>query len=220
LLGPARVDALENAQFSSKQSIKYKLPRFRSRRTIGLLGYLATEQRPVARDLLVALFWPDESSSVGRANLSRELHNLAQVLPCCWESDRQKVTFIPAVDTFVDIYQLQKLIKTERWGEASELLNGEFLEGLYLDHNTAFEDWLLAERERWRGYSEDILKRLIDGHTRRGQYTEALNQSQSLVQFSPWNETAHRNVMRLMALTGQRGAALRQFETCRSVLRK
>jgi len=219
LLGPTRVDALKNAQFSSKRSIEYKLPRFRSRRTIGLLGYLATEQRPVARDLLVALFWPDESSSVGRANLSRELHNLAQVLPCCWESDRHKVTFIPSADTFVDIYQLLKLKKLECWGEASELLNGEFLEGLYLDHNTAFENWLLAERERWRRYSEEILKRLIEGHIRRGQYTEALDQSQCLLQFSPWNETAHRNVMRLLALTGKRGAALRHFEVCKSVLR-
>jgi len=57
------------------------VPRFRSRRTVALLGYLAAERRSVVRDFLAALFWPDEATSKGRSNLRRELHNLAQILP-------------------------------------------------------------------------------------------------------------------------------------------
>ncbi len=194
------------------------VPRFRSRRTIALLGYLAAEQRPVARELLTALFWPDWTHARGRANLRRDLHNLAQILPNCWELDRQSVAFIPSAYTTVDLYQLQGLETEERWGEAAELLGGEFLEGLYLDDNSEFENWLLSERERWRARAETILERVIEGQWQRGRYANALHHAQRLIQLAPWNEKIHSQIMRLLAWTGQRGAALRHFETCKQTL--
>jgi DNA-binding SARP family transcriptional activator len=183
-----------------------------------LLGYLAAERRPVARDLLAALFWPDEAPSKGRANLSRELHNLAQILPDCWELDRQLVAFVPSADTTIDLYTLLELQAEERWAEAADLLRGEFLEGLNLNYNPEFENWLLGERERWRGRAEVVLRGIIDGHTQRGQYTNALQHARRLLQLSPWDEGTHRHIMRLLAWTGQRGAALRQYESCKQAL--
>ena len=218
LLGPARVDQTQKAQNETAESEIEGTPRFRSRRTVALLGYLAAERRSVARDLLAALFWPDEEPARGRANLRRELHNLTKILPGCWELDRQAVTFMPSADTTVDLYQLQDLEADERWGEAAELLGGEFIEGLYLDDNPEFESWLLGEREHWRGRAEAILVRVIDAHIQRGRYSDALHHTQRLLQFTPWNENAHRQAMRLLAWTGKRGAALRQFETCKQVL--
>ncbi|MCP4535856.1 MAG: serine/threonine protein kinase, partial [Chloroflexi bacterium] len=47
LLGPARVDHIQQAHGKAGE-----IPRFRSRRTVALLGYLATERRSVARDFL------------------------------------------------------------------------------------------------------------------------------------------------------------------------
>ena len=85
LLGPARVEKIQKAHRETPEDAPGAVPRFRSRRTVGLLGYLAAERRPVARDHLAALFWPDEPASKGRVNVSRELHNLAQILPDCWE---------------------------------------------------------------------------------------------------------------------------------------
>jgi DNA-binding SARP family transcriptional activator len=187
---------------------------------VALLGYLVAERRPTARDLLAALFWPDEAQSKGRGNLRRELHNLSQILPDCWQMERQAVAFIPTGDTAVDIYTLMKLEAEERWGEAVELLGGEFLEGLYLDDNLEFETWLLGERERWRVRTEAVLTRVIEGHTLRGQYADALQHCQRLLQLAPWNEGTHRQVMRLLAWTGQRGAALRQYDTCNQVLKE
>ena len=219
LLGPARVDQNQTTHSGAPEAV-VAIPRFRSRRTVGLLGYLATEGRPVARDLLAALFWPDETSSKGRSNLSRELHNLARILPDCWAFNRQSVAFTPSVKTTVDLYQLRRLEKQERWAEAAELLGGEFLEGVTLDHNPVFENWLLGERERWRGRAETVLTHLIEGHTRRGKYSDALRQARRLLQLVPWDEGTHRQIMRLSAWTGQRGAALRQFESCKRALRE
>jgi DNA-binding SARP family transcriptional activator/Tfp pilus assembly protein PilF len=220
LLGPARIEQFQVAHSEAREHIVGPAPRFRSRRTVGLLGYLAAERRLFARDLLAALFWPDEAPSRGRANLSRELHNLAQILPDCWESDRRVVAFVPTSCTAVDTYTLLELKAQERWEEAAEMLGGEFLEGLYLDHNPEFENWLLGERERWRGHAETILRHVIQGHIRRGRYADALHHAQHLLRFAPWDEETHRKVMRLSAWTGQRGAALRQFESCRQALRE
>ena len=224
LLGPVCVDRFQQDQKNNKSAGDEcnidDVPRFRSRRTIALLGYLAAEQRPVAREFLAALFWPDEAPSKGRTSLRREIYNLANILPDSWKLDRQAVAFVPSTDTTVDIFMLLELERQDRWGEAAELLSGEFLEGLYLDHNAEFEHWLLIERESWRGRAEAILSRVIEGSTRRGRYTNALSQNQRLLQFAPWNERAHQQAMRLLVWTGQRGAALRQFEACRRALRE
>ncbi len=224
LLGPASVDQFPESQknpadFVGNGRTQVEVPRFRSRITIALLGYLVVEQRSFGREHLASLLWPDETPSKGRGNLRRELHNLSRILPDCWETDRQMVAFIPSADTIVDLNVLLQLETQERWGEAAELLGGAFLEGLYLDQNLEFENWLLGEREQWRARSENVLRHVIDGHTRRGQYSEALIFAQRLLQLAPWDEAAHRQTMRLLAWTGQRGAAMRQFERSKQALR-
>jgi tetratricopeptide (TPR) repeat protein len=166
------------------------------------------------------MFWPDEDLSKGRASLRRELYNLTRILPDCWELDRQTVAFILSDTTTVDLYTLQELEKEERWGDMTELLGGDLLEGIYLDHNPEFELWILGERERWRGKAEEILTKVITAHIRRGRYQEALHHARILLKIAPWNEQIHRKAMRLLAWTGQRGAALRQFKQCKRVLKE
>jgi DNA-binding SARP family transcriptional activator len=223
LLGPVRVERpvnpkSETADNEAPNDIGRDSLRFRSRRTIALLGYLAAERRPVARSFLAALFWPDDELSKGRGNLRRELHNLGRVLPDCWRLDRHAVEFTPSANTDVDIYTLLDLESQEHWREATDLLGGEFLEALYLDENIEFGNWLASERDRWRWRTEMILTRVLEGHTRRGQYRDAIQYCQRLLQVAPWKEETHRRIMRLLTWTGQRGAALRQFESCRQAL--
>ena len=218
LLGPARVELIQSSQIKPNGHADTALPHFRSRRTVAILGYLAAEQRPVSRDFLAALFWPDEESSKGRGNLRRELHNLAKILPDCWTTDQKAVAFIPTPVTAVDIYTLMKLQSQGRWEDAVDILGGEFLEGLYLEGNLEFENWLRVERDRWLAEAEAVLARSIEGQIRRGRYSKALGDAQRSLKFTPWSEASHRHVMRLLAWTGRRGAALRQFEECKQVL--
>ena len=225
LLGPIYVgqihgDKIRTAEEQIGRNPNKAPPRFRSRRTTALLGFLVAEQRPIARDRLTALFWPDWSTSRGRANLRRDLHNLTQILPDCWESTRRSVSFVPSENVTIDIYQLEELVASEQWASAAELLGGDFLEGLSLENNPEFENWLQTERVRWQGVTEVVLRQLIEGRVRRGQYAEALLHSRKLLQLAPWDENAHQQVMRLLTWTGQRGAALRQFESCTQALRE
>jgi tetratricopeptide (TPR) repeat protein len=165
------------------------------------------------------MLWPDEPLSKGRASLRRELYNLTQLLPDCWRSDRQAVAFVPSTDINIDIYMLLELEAQEDWIQAADLLGGEFLEALYLENNIEFENWLAGERDRWQWRTEMIFTRVIEGHILRGRYRDALQYSQRLLKFFPWKEETHRQAMRLLTWTGQRGAALRQFETCKQFLK-
>ena len=207
LFGPIRVESDE-----------VNIPRFRSQRTMALLGYLVAEQRTVSRDALAAFFWPDETQSKGRGSLRRELHNLNQILPNCWKMDRQSVQFAPADQTAVDLFRFLEFEQTEQWTEAAGLVRGTFLEGLYLDDNLEFETWLLGERERWRQRAENVLTRVVELQTRQADYLAALDSARKLLQLTPWNEAMHRQVMLLLARTGQREAALKQYALCQATL--
>lgn len=193
-------------------------PRFRSQRTMALLGYLAAEGRPVARDALATLMWPDEDLSTGKANLRRELHNLGKILPDCWQTDRQTVCFVPGDAVRVDVYQLLQLEEEEQWPETAELVRGDFLEGVSLDDNLEFETWLMGERERWRQRAERVLSKAAAEQADAGDDAGALRFARRLLQLMPWHEQTHRKAMILLARQGRRGAALRQYERCKLML--
>ncbi|MBN1813052.1 MAG: tetratricopeptide repeat protein, partial [Anaerolineae bacterium] len=91
---------------------------------------------------------------------------------------------------------------------------GDFLEGLSLDDCADFELWLVAERERWRQRTERALNALIVHHAEAQACEEALRFARRLLALAPWREETHRQVMRLLADQGQRGAALAQYEAC------
>ena len=195
-------------------------PRFRSQRTVALLGYLVVEGRLVAREALATLFWPDDSAAKGKANLRRELHNLTNILPGCWVTDYKTVLFSPGTATSIDVYDLLQLEETEKWVEAANLLGGDFLEGVYLEDNLEFETWLLGERERWRQRADRVFRRAMAVQVAAGDNAAALAFARRVLQRRPWHEEMHRKVMLLLAQEGETGAALKQYQTCKQVLRE
>ena len=55
-------------------------------------------------------------------------------------------------------------------------------------------------------------------HEGRGDHERVIHYAQRQAELEPWSERAHRQWMRALALSGQRGAALAQYETCRRIL--
>ena len=194
------------------------VPRFRSQRAMALLGYLAVKRRPLTRNHLAAMFWPDDAPASGKTKLRRELYNLAQMLPDCWEADRLKVHFVPSVETTIDLDLIRRFEEEEHWIAAAKRLRGDFLEGVVLEDSLEFETWLLGERELWRQRAANILAHAAEELEGQGNYRRALLHAQQLLQLMPWREEAHRRVMRLLALGDQRNTALKQYETCKQVL--
>jgi adenylate cyclase len=58
------------------------------------------------------------------------------------------------------------------------------------------------------------LEHLSDWHEKQGNVARAIEYAWRQVELEPWREEAHQQVMRLLALGGQRSAALAQYRTC------
>jgi DNA-binding SARP family transcriptional activator len=62
------------------------------------------------------------------------------------------------------------------------------------------------------------LHALAGAHEARGEYEQAQACARRQLELEPWDEGAHRQLMRTLALGGRRGAALAQYQTCRRLL--
>ena len=100
-----------------------------------------------------------------------------------------------------------------------ELYRGEFMDGFPAGDSPAFEEWVLIQREWLHREATEALTDLADWSERRGDLRQAREYARRQVDLEPWREEAHRQLMRLLALEGQRSAALAQYQDCREALR-
>ena len=99
-----------------------------------------------------------------------------------------------------------------------KLYRGEFLQQFFLVDSNEFEEWALLQRE-------NLHQRVLEAHTYLANFYELHGDFQSAqrhalrqLELDPWREEAHRQMMRVLALDGQRSAAIVQYETCKRVL--
>jgi WD40 repeat protein/DNA-binding SARP family transcriptional activator len=188
---------------------------FESRKARGLLAYLVAAGKPVFRSELALLFWPSKPEKRGRANLSRVLNNLSQLLPDCFAADRHTIEFRPATAVWVDLHAFQTGLTAGELPDqeaAAQLYRGDFIEGLALDDCPDFELWLLTEREHLRQQATGLLEQLITCHLQGKNYEPARQLTAHLLLVQPDLEAAHRQMMWLLASTGQQQAALSHYE--------
>ena len=102
-----------------------------------------------------------------------------------------------------------------RLSEAAALFLGDFMSGFSLA-SVPFEEWLVVHRERLHRQALEALHHLAAYDERRGHFDRVIYYAQRQVELEPWDERAQRQVMRLLALSGQRNADLAQYETCRT----
>ena len=82
------------------------------------------------------------------------------------------------------------------------------------------DDWALRARELHRRILLNALARLMQLSTLAQDYAGAIRYAQDILDRDTLREDVHRELMRLFLLNGQRAMALRQFELCRTALRK
>jgi predicted ATPase/DNA-binding SARP family transcriptional activator len=194
---------------------------FRSEKALVLLAYLVSEDQPVTRDFLAGLGWPDVGQSQALGLLRRSLHDLNGRLPGCLAMDRRTVRFRVDAPVDVDLRHFARLLAqdgVEAWEEAVALYRAPFLHGVYVDDAPELERWLLQEREHWQQALILALDRLVGHYAKCTAYPQALGYARQLLKLEPWREETHRQVMLLLARTGQVSAALAQYATCRQTL--
>jgi DNA-binding SARP family transcriptional activator len=210
---------------------------FESTKVRALLAYLVVEaDRTHRRDVLAGLLWPEWLDRDALSNLRYALYNLRQVIgdrtaePPFLLITRHTLQFNITSDHWLDVATFEQCVESasQRGGDqpsaishlqsAISLYRGCFLEGFFVRDSPAFEEWALFTRERLARQMSAALHRLAAAHEARGDYEQAQAYARRQLELEPWQEEAHRRVMRLLALGGQRGAALVHYETCRRLL--
>ncbi len=195
---------------------------FTTRKVEALLVYVACQGRPCPRETLADLLWDDRPQAQAQTNLRATLSRLNQHLPEALTIARHTIAVNPA-NVWLDVAALEAALANTppdpaQTEEALTLYSGDFLAGYVLRESRGFDDWLLLERERLRQRGMDGLEKLIGLYLSRGMYAEGTRQARRLVVLDPLREEAHRQLMTLLALMGERAAALTQYEHCRRVL--
>jgi len=229
VIGPLQV-SVDDRQIKALESVKVG----------ALLAYLAVEaDRPHRREALVGLFWPEYPEESARHNLRQALFNLRSILddqhtnPPYLLIRRDAIQFNRESNYFLDVDLFNQYFTSEEdlsqleedsSNHASnleklvKLYRGEFLHQLYIEDSTEFEEWLLVQRENLHQKMQASYNYLANYYELHGDYQTARSNVKRQLELDPWRERAHRRMMRLLALEGDRTAALAQYEICRRVL--
>ena len=200
---------------------------FKSNKVRALLAYLAVEaDRPHRREVLAGLLWPDWPDRDALSNLRYALSNLRRVIgdrtaePPFLLITRDTLQFNTSSDYWLDVTAFTEMVEVDKTHpsaidqleQAVALYQGSFLEGFSVSDSPAFEKWALFTREQIARQMSSAL------HGLSATYEQAQSCAWRQVELEPWDEAAHQQLMRTLALSGQRSAALAQYETCRRLL--
>ncbi|MBN1668563.1 MAG: tetratricopeptide repeat protein [Anaerolineales bacterium] len=218
------------------------LSNLRSRREYALLAYLAVEQKHVhRRENLAELIWPDRRPGVALNNLRQSIYNLRKALqpshdqPAFLAITRQTARFDPHSSHWLDVAEFEQRIEAvqvhcgfqsqqicldcaAQLDQAVNLSRGEFLAGLDLSDSREFQEWLYTWREQLIRTQIRALHALITHHYAQGALDNACRYTEILLRVDPLQESAYRQLMRILVDMGQPQAALLQYRRCKELL--
>src|SRR4051812_6989178 len=180
----------------------------RSRPARELLAWLALHPGMHPRLELASRFWPDVLETSARASLRTALHELRRAVgEDAVVAGRELVGL--AGEPWVDALAVRELAAAGRAEEALAQCSGDALPGLD-------RDWAIAARDEHRELVAGLLAGLADAAS--GE--EALRWARELVRADPLSEDAVRRLMRLLAESGDRAAALAAYARLEERLRR
>jgi DNA-binding SARP family transcriptional activator/predicted ATPase len=202
-----------------------ELVSFDTRKATALLAHLALADRARQRDSLCELLWPSHDSERARGALRRTLSTLRRGIGEEWvesAGDAIRLRDGPGLD--LDVRRFRELAGEDATQEdldaAVELFAGDFLEGFGLRDSPDFDGWQISEGEGLRRELCDALRRLVALLVSTGRYEAAIPPARRWLEADPTHEPAHRELIRLYAAAGERGAALAQYRDCVRILNR
>ncbi len=183
------------------------------RKHLGLLIYLRHgPDRGRSRDHLMEMLWPGSATSAARHSLNEALRVLCKLVdPDYLISDQFNVR-LNGEAVGLDLERFEQLEEAGDWESLSALICGDFAEGFAIPNASAFEDWLAAERLRWRSRSVAALVRRAAQLEATGDALAAVSEARRALQLDPSSESAFQSAVRGLALAGDRAGAMELSE--------
>jgi len=203
-----------------------RVPLPQSKKTRGLLAYLAITGRSHRRDRLCSLLWDVAADPRGalRWSLSKIRPVVDSEAKRCLVADRESVE-LELDESSLDWKWVRRelaagidSISTERLLELEQVFEGELLEGLELLDFDEFTAWCAAEREHARTLHIQVLRALVD--QLETNPADALPHARELVRIDPLDETVRARLIRLLSRAGRPNEAKAQYESAARMLKE
>ncbi|WP_328325035.1 hypothetical protein OHA70_34800 [Kribbella sp. NBC_00382] len=187
----------------------------RGRKTWALLAYLLLADRPPSRKRLAELLFADADDPLGALRWS--LAELRRALGSGDVITGDPLMLMLGLDTSVDV-----LVATEDSADPAPLLDfsGQLLDGVEIPSCPEFEAWLLVERHRLSAAIEGRLRETAVSLVASGRAADAIAYASKAVALNPLEQGNHELLVRSLAISGNRTAALRQIAVCEDLLRR
>ena len=194
----------------------------RAKKARALLAYLAVENgRPITRERLATLLWGGTRDERARHNVRQALSKIRQTCGSILLSDAETVAIDRAACS-IDVVEFERLANSddpETLFNCLDLYRGDLLDELQ-PSELEFEEWLRDARERLCGIARDAIDLLTGILIDQNKYAEAIDVLGRRLAMDPACEPAHRKLMELLASSGRRSDALRQYRTCVDALER
>jgi len=209
VLGPPRV---------TRDGAALTLSRRKSR---AVVYYLAGHTRPVAREQVLSVLWPDLDRAAAQQTLRTTLHGLRKSLGPALLADTDRLALAPEVEVDARLFEAALAAgapSPESLRAALDLYQGDFLDNFNLPDAPAFDDWVDAQREHYRRLAVGGLTALAAAQEEAADYASALNTLDRAIAFDPLQEDLQRTALRLHYLAGDRTGAIRRYDRLRRLL--
>ena len=189
-----------------------------------LLACLALNMsQPPSRNKLINLLWGDRFDDQARQSLRQAVSKLRQVVnvgerDVLWANADQVGLDPDLVDIDTQTFEtLAQATSPEALLRAEALYTDALLEGF--SAGDLFDEWLRTERARFSELACKVFSQTAEFRVRDGNSAGAIEVAQRLIAFDPLREPSHRQLMRILAQSGQRATAIRQYKTCAALLK-
>jgi DNA-binding SARP family transcriptional activator len=193
---------------------------FDTRKATAVLALLALHDHELSRERLAGLLWPEADAARARASLRRTLSVTAAAAGPGLRVTRTAVT-LDRGRVQVDVTDFETLaagLDAGSLDRAARLYRDDFLAGFALRDCPEFDDWQAATADRLRQRLAAVLEGLVAACTAGGELDRAVGHAQRWQDLDPLHEPAYQALIRLLAWTGQRSAALRQYRALVRIL--
>lgn len=189
---------------------------FDTRKAVALLALVSMSEQPLSRDRLALMLWPDSDDERARGALRRTVSVTAAGVGDALVVSRTTIA-LDVSKALVDAVKFRRLTAAGDVGslaKACALYRGDFLTGFAVRDSPDFDDWQNSTADDLRQRLSTALETLVAARVADRELEEALDLARRWVALDVLHEPAQQATIRVLALTGQRSAALRQFREC------
>src|SRR5690554_543885 len=177
-----------------------------------ILSYVASHEEGVTRSELAATFWPEMGEKDARHNLSQFLYRYrATPWAASLDSTKQRIRWSGTSD----LADFWRAVADGAWERASQLVGGEFLEGVDAHRAAGASNWLAETRaELGRAYI-DATQRHAARLAERGRNREATDSFRAILARDELAEDALQGFLRNAVAARRRSEGLELYEAFR-----